>query len=78
MVAGEHLSFYTMKAAVLILATLFLVSCSAEDAAPTVKCGEIISKGWNPQAGDYIRIKGYEDEVIPVKVSYELGQIYCY
>jgi hypothetical protein len=69
-----------MKKLVLLLAVITLYSCSNDEPTTQLKCGKIISRGWNNIDGDYIKIDTYPSESIPVKnsSSYNLGDQYCH
>jgi hypothetical protein len=68
------------KSALLLVTFICIISCSKDEPTNQLKCGKIISRGWNNLDGDYIKIDTYPVEPIPVKnsSSYNLGDQYCH
>ena len=64
-----------MKNLILLLAVLF-IGCS-EDSLKPEPCQKIISLGWNPEIGKYIKIKDGTLIDVPENSTYQLGQVYC-
>ena len=68
-----------MKKVLLILVLgILLSSCEKDD--NNLKCGKIISLGWDYWQGNYIKIDTYPNEMILVenRYDYKLNSIYCY
>ena len=64
------------KLILLFVIALGVVSCTAEPIEPN--CGKIISKGWNPGKGTYIKLDINPGEEIYCNTeNLEGGDIYC-